>query len=228
MALKVGSISFEESLRTKPRPIILDTKKTALVIVDMQNDFVKHKGKIYIGPMVDPTIAKIRSLLTKSRNAGARVIFTQSYYGKEDPRFGCNEKASRSERGCIAGSWGSEIIKELSPRKKEPCIRKGSYDCWFGTDLESTLRNMKFGKFEQDSVHFNRARNNCSVIITGTATNVCVDKAVTGFYLRGYDVIIPIDCVSAMDENEQRWAIYQFMNYYQARISSSELIRFAS
>ena len=134
-------------------------------------------------------IRPIQKLLEKSRHIRMPIIYTQSWYQKEDPRYSKNSKANPGGfGGCMAGTWGAEIIKELEP-KNEHIIRKGSYDCFFGTNLEDLLlREMKFGNFGHDSVHRNRSINDCSVIVTGTVATACVDKAVIGFYLRGYDV----------------------------------------
>jgi nicotinamidase-related amidase len=224
----VGYLSFNGVHAQRPERVNLNAKKTAVIVVDMQNDFVRSEGKVYLGPRVAPTIQKINALLSKARKAGARVIFVQSVYKKNDPRFGSDRKARRLEGGCLEGSWGSQIISELKPRKEESIVQKSSYDCWFGTRMEVILRNMKFGSFKHDSVHYNRLRNSCSVIVTGTAANVCVDKAALGFYMRGYDVIVPGDCISAKDKLDHNWALYQFKNYYQARITASQLIKLST
>jgi nicotinamidase-related amidase len=156
-----------------------------------------------------------------------RVIYTQSWYQKNDPRYSNHPRANPGGfPGCMAGTWGAEIIDDLKP-KGEPCIKKGSYDCFFGTNLENLLlHEMKFGNFGHDSVHRNRSINNCSVVVTGTVANACVDKAVIGFYLRGYDVIVPADCIAAKTKFEISWALRQFKKTYFAKITTSDIIRF--
>lgn len=205
-------------------PVDITPSKTALVVVDMQNDFVDPKGRIYTGKMVQKIIAPIKSLLEQAREASMTVMHTQSWYTKDDPRFSDHPKASKIHRGCLEGTWGAEIIDELKPAPGEPVIRKASYDCFFGTDFESVLSRTGFGNFKHGSVHRNRFANDCSVIVTGTVTNTCVDKAALGFYLRGYDVIVPHDCVAARDRFDQVFALHQFKHLYQARITRSGLV----
>jgi nicotinamidase-related amidase len=125
----------------------------------------------------------------------------------------------------MAGTWGAEIIEELKP-KGEPSIKKGSYDCFFGTNMEDLLREMKFGSFTHESVHRNRSTNDCSVIITGTVTTACVNSAVIGFYLRGYEVIVPADCIAAKKKADTNCMLGQFKKTYFARITSSALLDF--
>ncbi|MGI0080524.1 MAG: cysteine hydrolase family protein, partial [Nitrososphaerales archaeon] len=167
----------------QPEAIELPVRNSALVIVDMQNDFVQATGKIYTGSMVNATVPRIRELLDRARQAQMKVIHTQSWYERDDPRFTDHAKARFYKGGCMAGTWGAELINELKPLDKEPVVRKASYDCWYGTNMELVLKAMKFGEFEPGSVHRNRERNNFNVVITGTVSNVCVEKAVIGFYL---------------------------------------------
>lgn len=211
-----------------PEPIELNRQKTMLVIVDMQNDFVKPGGAIYLGTDAEATVPPIKKLLEKARKNGMRILFTKSWYESDDPRFSDHPKAGAKYKGCMAGTEGAEIIKELAPQQGELIITKPSYDCWFGTKLEETLKGLKFGTFSHWSVHRNRLMNDCGVIITGVATNICVEKAVTGFYLRGYEITIPIDCVAATDQFTQLLALYQFKEFYGANLTLSDLIGFVS
>jgi nicotinamidase-related amidase len=208
--------------------VALSAKKTMLVIVDVQNDFVKPGGIIYLGSPAENVINPIKQLLNKARSAGIRVLFTKSWYQPNDPRFLTHTKASAKLKGCMAGTWGAEIVNELQPQQDELIILKPSYDCWFRTDLEERLADIQFGTFPSNSMHVNRLMNDCSVIVTGVATNICVYHTVTGFYLRGYDVIIPIDCVAATSQNAQMWALYQFKEFYHAKLTLSRLIEFVT
>src|SRR5487761_860226 len=97
-----------------PVSVSLDPRQTALVIIDMQNDFANPKGKIYTGPMVGPTIPRIKSLLQKARDLGMKVVYTQAWYDAQDPRFIEGSRGrGRHGGGCMADTWGAEIIKEL-------------------------------------------------------------------------------------------------------------------
>lgn len=209
-----------------PVPVKLSVDKTALVIIDMQNDFCKPKGTMYGGKMTDASIRPIGRLLDRARKQGVKVVHTQAWYSANDPRFSDHPKAAYPNRGCKAGTWGVRFIDELQPMEGETVIKKSGYDPWFGTDLEKALNSMGFGSFRHDSVHKNRRRNECSVIITGTASDCCVEEGVAGFYYRGYGIIIPADCVSTSRKFSQDAALYKFSKQYFAVITRSDLIEF--
>src|SRR5690625_188179 len=65
----------------------LDPQTTALIIVDMQNDFAHPDGTLY-GAETPTAIPAIARLLAKARRSGARVLFTQDWHGEDDPEFG--------------------------------------------------------------------------------------------------------------------------------------------
>ncbi len=209
----------------RPKVVVVDPTKTVLVIVDMQNEFVNPRGKIYTGPSASRSVARISKLLNEARRLGMRVVHVMAVYDKGDPRFSEHPKAKFDKGGCLAGSWGAEIVPELAPLPSEPVVRKASYDCWFNTTMEDTLRKVGLGYDHDISVHRNRAGNDFSAVITGTVSNVCVEKAVIGFFLRGYQVIVPSDCISAKSRYAQEWALRQFTSLYRAKITSSRLLR---
>lgn len=154
------------------------------------------------------------------------VIHTQSWHPPDDPRFSDHPRASFGSKGCKAETWGAEIIDELRPAGGEPAIKKDTYDPWFGTEMEQLLKTMGFGVFEHDSAQRNRLRHDCNVVITGTASDVCVDKAVIGFFFRGYQVIIPTDCISTHGEFGQDSALYRFSKQFYATLTRSDLVEF--
>jgi len=212
----------------KPEHVKLPSIKTALVIIDMQNDFAHPEGNIFIGDMIGSTIPTIKYLLDKSRAKGVQVLHTQSWHPIDDPRYMDPPipRASFGSNGCKVDTWGADIIDELKPLTGEPVIQKDTFDPWFGTNMEETLKESGFGRFKHDSAQRNRLRHESYVVITGTASDVCVDKAVIGFFFRGYKVIIPIDCISTYDQFCQSSAIYRFVNYFDAIITTAKMIEF--
>ncbi len=211
-----------------PESVLLAIENTALVIIDMQNDFCRPDGKSYIGPMVGPTIPRIRSLLDMARASGMRVIHTQSWHYPDDPRYWTQRhpRASIGVPCCKADTSGAEIVRELRPTKEEPAIKKDTYDPFFGTEMERVLERMNFAGFEHDSAQKNRLRHEFNIVLTGTASDVCVDKAAFGFFARGYKLIIPVDCISTKNEFGQESALYRFHSFFDAVLTTSKLIEF--
>jgi nicotinamidase-related amidase len=100
--------------------LTLEPSKTALVVVDMQNDFVKEGGSLVV-PDAEGTVPAIQNLLSFARNAGMKVVYIWPEH-------------------CREGSWGWEIVDELQPRDDELVIRKVRYDAFYGTHLDHFLR----------------------------------------------------------------------------------------
>lgn len=188
----------------EPQKVSLDAKTSALIIVDMQNDFANEKGKLYVGEAVKRTIPNIKRLLEKARKSGATVVFTQDWHMEDDPEFPIWGKHA------VAGTWGSEIIEELKPVEGEVIIKKLRYDAFFGTPLD----------------HILRIRGIKNVIITGTVSNICVLHTAGSAALNLYRVYLPVDCVSALTEFDQLSAFRQISFLYKGILTSSELLDF--
>ena len=172
--------------------VILDPSKTALLIVDMQNDFVKEGGKLRV-PDAEKTIEPIKNLLERSRKANLKVFYTQDWHKAGDPEF------EIWGEHVVEGTWGAEIIDELKPLKEEFVIRKTRYDGFYGTPLDEFLR--LFG-----------TKN---LIITGTVANICVLHTAGSAALRFYKVIVPIDCISAITEFDLHLSLRQIDFLYK-------------
>lgn len=181
----------------------VDARQTALIILDMQVDFVDPEGKLSV-PEARKTVPAIRRTIEKARGAGIPVIFTQDWHRSDDPEF------SIWPEHTVEGSPGAEIVAELSPREKDFFIRKRTYDPFFSTDLDLLLR--------QKEIH--------RLVITGTMANVCVLHTAGSGHLLGYESIIPMDAVSALTPFDLQAALRQISFLYQGKITTSTGLKF--
>jgi nicotinamidase-related amidase len=184
--------------------VILDPSKTAVVVVDMQNDFVKPNGKLYV-PTAQATVPAIRKLLEKARDANVPIIYTQDWHFKNDPEFRVWGEH------CVMNTWGAEIIDELKPMPDDILIRKRRYDAFFGTDLDYVLRHV---------VHAD------TLVIVGTVANICVLHTAGSAALNWYNVVVPIDGISALDEFDYYAALRQITFLYKGVLTKVDSIRF--
>jgi nicotinamidase-related amidase len=163
----------------------LDPRLTALVIVDMQNEFCKPGGKMYLRDGVSRVIPKLKKLLERCRNVGTQVIFVQSIRYKDSPQF------TRFGRPMMLlnGTWGSEFIEELTPKGDELIVEKNTHDCFFKTRMDQLLEDLRI----LSTTH--------TVIVTGVGASVCVYHAVIGFHIRDYNVVVPLDCCGDFPES---------------------------
>lgn len=176
----------------------LDPARTALIIVDMQNDFVKDGGTLQV-PDAEATIPRIRELLDKARGAGARVVFSQDTHDDGDPEWEIWPEHARK------GSWGHRIVEELAPREGETVIQKVRYDAFYGTHLD----------------HFLRLWGVESLVICGTVANICVHYTAASAALRWFDVVIPRDATSALYSFDLESSLRQTAFLFAGRITEA-------
>lgn len=155
----------------------LPAGRTAILVVDMQNDFVHENGALRV-PAAADTVEPIRSLLERARKAGALVIYTQDWHSSDDPEFRI------WPAHCVAGTWGAQIISELSPRLGDITVKKTTYDPFFKTELEGVLA--------EKGVE--------NLVVVGTVANICVLHAAGSAALLGLKVVVPKDCISALND----------------------------
>ena len=179
----------------------VDPARTALVVVDMQNDFVKDGGSLVV-PDAEGTIPKIQSLLELARGSGMRVVYSQDTHTDGDPEWRIWPEHARE------GTWGWRIVEELAPREGEAVIRKVRYDAFYGTHLD----------------HFLRIWGVDTLVICGTVANICVHYTAASAGLRWYNVFIPKDAVSALDPFDLESSLRQTAFLFNGRISKSAAI----
>jgi len=172
-------------------PEIIAPEHAALLVVDMQKDFCEPDGVFGKGGADTARIRKavpaIASLLDGARSAGAKRVFMRHtheadlsnlsparlsfyamLYGGADPYH------------AIRGSWGHQVIDDLSPRPDETVIDKGRSSSFIGTSLDMVLRS-------------NRIE---TVVITGMATHACVESTARDAGFFDYYVVLARDAVA--------------------------------
>lgn len=179
----------------------LDPARTAFIVVDMQNDFVKEGGTLVV-PDAAGTIPTIQSLLDVARESGMKVVFTQDTHTDGDPEWEIWPEHARE------GSWGWCIVDELQPRDDELVIRKVRYDAFYGTHLDHYLRLWNVG----------------TLVICGTVANICVHYTAASGALRWYDVVIPKDATSALDPFDLESSLRQTAFLFNGVITTTNAI----
>lgn len=186
------------TIKAEPEPITIDLLKTAVIVVDMQNAFVRKNGYLdLVGNDIsvnERIIAPCQKIITKARQKGVKIIYFQmgcspdlSDRGPPDsPRAfkskGLNLISQRPElkdKLYVYGTWGAEIIEELRPQQGDITIKKQRYDGFIGTNLELTLMTLGI-KY---------------LIFIGTATNICVESTLRHAFLLDYFPILVSDAV---------------------------------
>ncbi|WP_312972060.1 cysteine hydrolase [Atlantibacter sp.] len=184
-----------KTLDAQPFAYSFDPVTTALIVIDMQRDFVEPHG---FGEALGNDVSLLRRaidpcrrLLDAARRAGLFVVHTRE--GHRPDLSNC--PAAKLTRGgktfigqqgtmgriLIQGEPGHDIIPELYPQAGEPIIDKPGKGAFFATDLHLILQ----------------ARGISSLIICGVTTEVCVQTTAREANDRGYEVLIPEDCCAS-------------------------------
>jgi nicotinamidase-related amidase len=190
--VEVPDIPYQEEIR-------LSASDTALVIVDMQNDFVKPQGSLVV-PAAGETVSGIQNLMMRARQNRVRIVYTQDTQIEDDPEF------KIWPRHCVKGSWGWEIIEELKPQAPDVVCVKNRYDGFFGTWLDHFLKNIW-------DIHH--------LVIVGTVSNICVLHTAASAGLRWYHVVVPANGISALTEFGQALTLHQVADLYTGSVVKS-------
>jgi len=188
----------------EPVPVKLDAYSTALILVDLQNDFLHPRGALYMGNEARRIIEPTRRLIDKAVSRGVRLIYTQDWHPPDSPEFHIWPKHA------VMNTWGSEIIDELKPTPASFIVRKETYDAYYGTGLDTLLKLLGVKH----------------LVITGVVSNICVLHTIGSSALRGYKPYVPIDCIAALNDFDQILTLRQVSFLYKGVLTRSDLIDF--
>jgi len=194
--------SFEAPPYAVEDAVLVDPARTALVVIDMQNDFVQRGGSLLV-PDAEATIPAIRRLLELARLNRMRVVYGQDTHHRGDPEW------EMWPEHCLEGSWGWEIIAELAPGVDDTVLRKVRYDAFFGTSLDHLLRLWGVD----------------TLIICGTVANIGVQYTAASAALRWYHVVIPRDAISALEPFDLEASLRQTAFVFAGRVTTAGGVR---
>jgi nicotinamidase-related amidase len=183
-------------IEAEPYEFELIPSRCALVIIDMQRDFLEPGG---FGEMLGNDVSQLRrtiepnrKLLDAWRRAGLQVIHTREGHRPDLTDLPPAKKIRGRSTTCIGdagpmgrilvrGEIGHDIIPELYPLSSEPVIDKPGKGAFFATDLQAILQH----------------RNITQLVVTGVTTEVCVNTTVREANDRGFDCLVLEDCVGS-------------------------------
>lgn len=182
-------IDFSE--RRVQRSMGFDPGRSAVLVVDMLNDFLEPTGAMPL-PEGHRLYEPIRRLLATARAHGSAVIWVCDTHPPGDREF------DKRSVHCLTGTWGAQIVEALQPPDDEYRVPKRRYSGFYETDLDLRLRELGIAH----------------VILTGVVTNICVRSTAHDAFFRGYDVIVVQDCVAATGEREQESSLYDIDTHF--------------
>ena len=202
----------------------VDPAHTALVVIDVQNDFCDADGMMaqegFDVASAQAMAARLPPLLATARAVGALVVFVRNVYSSEHNFYLSDvwlEQASRTRGGsytrrpiCRADSWEGDFYGDVRPEPGDPVVTKHRFNAFRNTDLDTILR----------------AHGVRTLLFAGVATNVCVETTARDGFLRDYYVVLLDDGCAAYAEEDHRATLRNIDRYFGqvARIADVEAV----
>ncbi len=190
------------TIDARPESLTLDPERTALVVVDMQNDFGAEGGMFDRAGIpisgIQAAVAPTARALAAARRAAIRIVYLKMQFepdlsnagGAEAPnliihrRLGVGEPAQAPDGGqgriLIKDSWNTDILPELAPQDGDIVVAKHRFSGFFETDLDATLKELGF----------------TSLIFTGCTTSICIESTLRDAFFRDYRCLLLEDCTA--------------------------------
>jgi ureidoacrylate peracid hydrolase len=186
----------------------------ALLVIDVQNDFVADGGFFdQIGAdvkSIQKVIPALAQLVDRAREAGVLVVFIKAIYDRQYLSAPMRERDLRVGRRmprCLTGSWGADF-HVIASRPNEPVVIKHRYSAFTNPELDDLLK--------RGGIH--------SLLLAGVATDTCVESTGRDAYFIDYYVTLVADCCAGAVERDHRVALERFERDYGAVVNSADVI----
>jgi ureidoacrylate peracid hydrolase len=203
---------------------LVDPRTAALVVVDMQNDFCHPDGaEAATGADVSlaaPMAQRLKALLLEARAVCLRTIFVRTHHSPWTNSEvwlgrGGGRHANSNVPLCLPGTWGSDFYEGLAPRRSADCspetsdfvVTKHRYSGFVGTDLELVLRSQGL----------------TTLIMTGTASNGCVEATARDGFHRDHAIVYVSDCSVASTQARHEECL-QRVRSWATLVTADELV----
>jgi ureidoacrylate peracid hydrolase len=189
-------------LDAKPAPIALDAAKTAVIVVDMQNDFGSPGGMFALAGIniagIRQAIAPTAKVLAAARRASLPIVYLKMAFRSDLSDLGAPGSPNRerhlrfrvgdvvqapdgrSSRILIRDTWNTDILAELKPEPADILLYKHRFSGFFETNLHASLQRLGI----------------TNLVFVGCTTSVCVEATVRDAMYRDYSSVLLTDCMS--------------------------------
>jgi nicotinamidase-related amidase len=193
----------------------MDPQKTAVVLVEFQNDFTSEGGALHgaVKDSMESTgmIANTQAAVAAARAAGATIIhapiqFAEGYGEITSTPYGIL-KGVVDTNAFVKGSWGADFVEDVAPQAGDIVLEgKRGLDAFASTNLDFILRSKGIE----------------TVALGGFLTNCCVESTMRSAYEKGFEVVTLTDCVGATSAEEHTNAITYDYPMFSKPMSAQE------
>jgi len=191
-----------------------DPQWAALLVVDVQNDFVSPEGSAAKrGEDVSAAMAmvpRLTRLIDEARQVGLTIVYIKTTHSEwtDTPSWIYRNSQRANLNTCREGTWGAEFYPGIAPLPSERVVIKHRYSAFIHTDLNTVLK----------------AKNTQSVLVTGVATNVCVETTARDAYMFDYYVTLVEDCAAAYEPRLHMATLENMRRHFGLVASSDQVI----
>lgn len=191
-----------------------DPRWAALLVVDVQNDFVSSKGSAAQRSedvsAAQASVPKLVRLIEQARRVGLTVVYIKTTHSEwtDTPSWIYRKSQQGALNTCREGAWGAEFYEGISPLPQERVVIKHRYSAFINTDLNTVLK----------------AKGIESVLVTGVATNVCVETTARDAYMYDYYVTMVEDCSAAYDPKLHEGTLENMRRHFGLVATSEEIV----
>lgn len=198
----------------------VDPKNAALLIVDVQNDFAAEGGMMDREgndlSMSQGIIPRLQQLIDEAHEMDVPVIFIRNVYNTDANWYLSDvwlEQAKRARQGsyvihsvCAPDSWAGDFY-EIRPTEKDVIVTKHRFSAFQDTDLDLILRS----------------RGIRTLIMTGIATNVCVESTARDGFFRDYYIVFTSDCTATYSKEDHEGTLNNIRRFFGEVVTADEV-----
>ncbi|MFQ5915695.1 MAG: cysteine hydrolase family protein [Nitrospinota bacterium] len=198
----------------------VDSKHAALLVVDVQNDFAAEGGMMDREgndlTSAQAIVPRLEQFIEQAREAEVPVIFIRNVYNTDANWYLSDvwlEQAARSRKGsyvihsvCGPDSWEGDFYK-VRPTEKDVIVTKHRFSAFQDTDLDLILRS----------------RDIRTLIMTGIATNVCVESTARDGFFRDYYIVFTSDCTATYSKEDHEATLNNIGRYFGVAVTADEV-----
>ena len=186
----------------RPRPLALDPAATAVIVVDMQNDFGAEGGMFHRAGIpihaIQAAVAPTARALAAARRAGIQIVYLKMEFkadlsdaGSPDALNFLNHRHlgagdvvqapdGQESRILVKDTWNTDVLPALAPEAGDVVVSKQRFSGFFGTRLDAILEE----------------RGITALVFTGCTTSICVESTLRDAYFRDYRCLLLEDCTA--------------------------------
>lgn len=190
-------------VKSAPHDLVIEAARSAVIVVDMQNDFGSPGGFFDLGGVdisgIQAVVPRIADVLLAARQAGMKIVYLKMGFRPDLSDAGAPDSPNwlkhaqlkaigeevtapdgRPSRVLIRDTWNTDIVPALVPQESDAVVYKSRFSGFYGTDLDRILKSHSIS----------------TLIFTGCTTSICVESTIRDAMYRDYTCLLLADCAA--------------------------------